>query len=115
MCPQTHQHQQHVQQVHDMCPQSHTLFNELVSQLNMAACEAQLEHMTIARTDSTVSTAASCSRHGSLSAAVASTPANSMSTESPVSTDAFQEMLFSMLQEEMGAAAGPGTGPAKSQ
>jgi hypothetical protein len=97
------------------CPKSRSLYNQLVSQLSMAACEVQMEHMalgTASFSSSTTSSASGCSNSSSFSAASSrhnsvsgpgglnSMPGSIGSTTSPISTDAFQNLLFQMLQEE---------------
>jgi len=90
------------------CPESRTLYNELVSQLSMAACEAEMEHMAI-RCPSTASTISRdtslISRDTSLIAAsgVSSRPGSMTSNGSPIGTEAFQDLLFKMLEEEWAA------------
>lgn len=83
------------------CAESRTLYNKLVSQLSMAACEAEMEHMAI-RCPSTAST---ISRDTRLIAAsgMSSRPESMTSNGSPLSTDAFQDLLFKMLEEEWAA------------
>lgn len=92
------------------CPEGRCLFNNLVSQLSLAACEAQLEHMAL-RTSSSSSTSTSVSSRASSVSGQAVSPhaaegtprgPDSMQTRSSstLSPDAFQELLFRMLQEE---------------
>jgi hypothetical protein len=93
------------------CPESRSLYKQLVSQLSLAACEAQMEHMAIRSAPSTSSTCSSLSaisRGNSISwppSELSSRPGSSSSTASPLSTDAFQSLLFMMLEEELAAAA----------
>lgn len=91
------------------CLEGRCLFNNLVSQLSLAACEVQLEHMAL-RTSSSSSTSTSVSSRASSVSGHAASPhapegtpqgPGSMPTRSStLSPDAFQELLFRMLQEE---------------
>lgn len=91
------------------CPESRCLYIQLVSQLSLAACEAQLEHMAIRSAPSNSSTCSSfsaISRDSSISgppSELSSWPGSTSSTASPISTDAFQSLLFRMLEEEWAA------------
>lgn len=84
------------------------LFNNLVSQLSLAACEVQLEHMAL-RTSSSSSSTSTSSRSSSVSGhavsphapeGIAQGPDSVPTRGSALSPDAFQELLFKMLQEE---------------
>lgn len=95
-----------------ICPESRSLYNQLVSQLSMAACEVQMEHMALgtasfssSTTSNSGSFSAACSRHSSISGpgGLSSRPGSIGSNTSPISTDAFQNLLFQMLQEEWAA------------
>jgi hypothetical protein len=88
------------------CAEGRCLFNNLVSQLSLAACEVQLEHMAL-RTSSSSSTSTSISsRSSSVSGHAVSphapdqAPDSVPTRSSTLSPDAFQELLFRMLQEE---------------
>lgn len=93
------------------CPESRSLYKQLVRQLSLAACEAQMEYMAIRSAPSTSSTCSSLSaisRGNSISgppSELSSRPGSNSSTASPLSTDAFQSLLFRMLEEELAAAA----------
>jgi hypothetical protein len=90
-------------------PESRSLYNSLVSQLSMAACEVQLDQMSLrtassisAASSSTTSSFSASSMHNSISgpSVTSSRPDSMGSSSSPPSDDAFQQLLYQLLQEE---------------
>lgn len=108
------------QQQQPACPESRSLYNKLVSQLSLAACEVQMDQLALRTSSShstysgsSMSSLTSNSRHNSISghSPVASRPESMGSTGSPLSNDAFQQLLVQMLHEEWASQGQPGQHP----